>query len=54
MRRLLRPPTRAYRGLLGSALRAFPASSAVAGQLALLQNSTTTIHNGHYVVDLWY
>jgi hypothetical protein len=29
MRRLLRPPTRAYRGLLGSALRTFPASSAV-------------------------
>jgi hypothetical protein len=28
MRRLLRPPTRAYRGLLGSALRAFHASSA--------------------------
>jgi len=27
MRRLLRPPTRAYRGLLGSALRAFHASS---------------------------
>jgi type III restriction enzyme len=29
MRRLLRPPTRAYRGLLGSALRTFPASSEV-------------------------
>jgi hypothetical protein len=29
MRRLLRPPPRAYRGLLGSALRTFPASSHV-------------------------